>query len=164
MRKPDVAVLCDYMYWVNHRLLDAARQLSEDEYLAPTTVTTRNLRATLVHELDVEWSWRLNLRGRVGEDDGELDPERYPDIGSLAEHWRLDEAEMRAWIDSLTDEQLDAETYSTFTDQRRPLWQFLAHVVTHAGQQHADAATLLSLAGRSPGELSFLGYLSAIEA
>jgi uncharacterized damage-inducible protein DinB len=113
-----------------------------------------------VHELDVEWSWRRNLRGQLGEEDAELDPEQYPDVESLAEHWRRDEAEMRAWIDSLTDRQLTIETYSTFTDERRPLWQFLVHVVTHAAQQQADAATLLSLAGRSPGELSFLEYLS----
>lgn len=92
----DVAVLFDYMYWVNRRLLDAAGQLSPEDFLASTTVTTRNLRATLVHELDVEWSWRQNLRGRVGEDDAELDPERYPDVESLAEHWGRDEAEMRS--------------------------------------------------------------------
>lgn len=156
----DVAVLFDYMYWVNRRLLDAAGQLSPEDFLASTTVTTRNLRATLVHELDVEWSWRQNLRGRVGEDDAELDPERYPDVESLAEHWGRDEAEMRSWIDSLTNQQLTVETYSTFTEERRPLWQFLVHIVTHAAQQQADAATLLSLAGRSPGELSFLEWLS----
>jgi hypothetical protein len=34
-------------------------------------------------------------------------------------------------------------------------------MTTHAAQQQADAANLLSLAGQSPGELSFLEYLAA---
>jgi uncharacterized damage-inducible protein DinB len=161
MRGDDLALLFDYMYWVNQRLLDAAGRLSQEAFVAATTVTTRGLRATLVHELDVEWSWRLNLQGRVSDDDAELDPDQYPDVASLADHWRLDEAEMREWLDSLTSEQLDADVYSVFTDESRPLWRFLMHIVTHAAQQQADAATLLSLAGQSPGELSFLEYLAA---
>jgi uncharacterized damage-inducible protein DinB len=43
MRTADVAVLFDYMYWVNRRLLDTAQQLNADEFLASATVTTRNL-------------------------------------------------------------------------------------------------------------------------
>jgi uncharacterized damage-inducible protein DinB len=65
MRKADVQQLIDYMYWVNGRLLDTAEGLTANEQTAPTDVTTRDLRATLVHELDVEWSWRLNLRNRL---------------------------------------------------------------------------------------------------
>ena len=80
MRKADVLHLLDYMYWVNGRLLDTADRLSTDQFAAPTTVTTRDLRATLVHELDVEWSWRLNLQGRLTEDEAELDPKDYPDV------------------------------------------------------------------------------------
>jgi len=161
MRVDDLVVLFDYMYWVNRRLLDAAERLSRERFAAPTTVTTRGLRATLVHELDVEWSWRLNLQGRVGEEDAELDPEQYPDVGSLVDHWRRDEVEMRGWLASLTPEQVVADIYSSFTEETRPLWQFLLHIVIHATQQQADAATLLSLAGQSPGELSFLEYVAS---
>ena len=161
MHVDDMAVLFDYMYWANRRLLDFAGCLSQEEFTASTSVTTRGLRATLVHELDVEWSWRLNLQGRVGDDDTELDPEHYPDVESLADHWHRDEVEMRRWLASLTSEQLAADVPSSFTEESRPLWQFLLHIVTHAAQQQADAATLLSLAGQSPGELSFLEYLAA---
>ena len=160
MRKSEILTLFDYMYWVNYRLLDAAERLAPGEFTAPTTVTTRDLRATLVHELDVEWSWRLNLQGRLAEDEADLSPSDYPDVVSLRDHWRRDEAEMRAWLDGLTDEQLAAEVRSGLSQDSRPLWQYLMHIVVHAVQQQADAATLLSLAGRSPGELGFLEYLS----
>ena len=158
MRVDEMTVLFDYMYWVNHRLLEHAADLPVQVFTAPTEVTTRNLRATLVHELDVEWSWRRILQGPVDED-VELDPEHYPNVPSLVEHWQRDESEMRAWLGTLTDEDLASEVYSAFTEERRPLWQFLLHIVTHAAQQQADAATLLTLSGRSPGELAFLDFL-----
>jgi uncharacterized damage-inducible protein DinB len=161
MRTDDIDVLFDYMYWANHKLLSSASRLAQDRFMDKTTVTTRDLRATLVHELDVEWSWRQNLRGRIGPDDGELDPAEYPDVESLREHWHRDEAEMRQWLGSLSDADLTEGVYSTFTDEQHPMWVFLMHIVTHAGQQQADAATLLSLAGQSPGELTFLEYFAS---
>ena len=51
MRNAKIALLFDYMYWVNRRLLDAAEQLPEGGFLASSTATTRDLRATLVGQL-----------------------------------------------------------------------------------------------------------------
>jgi len=162
MRKADLITLFDYMYWVNGRLLDAAAGLSPTAFTDPSTVTTRDLRATLVHELDVEWSWRLNVQGKPMEEwgpDEELRPDDYPDVAALREHWRRDETAMRDWLESLKEEDLEAPTSSAFTGDRRPLWQYLMHIVMHAAQQQADAATLLTHAGRSPGEVGYLEYL-----
>ena len=159
MHRADVHSLFEYMYWANGRILDAAERLGPDEFTAPSAVTTRDLRSTLVHELDVEWSWRLNLQGRLSEDEAELHADDYPGVASLRTHWRRDEAGMRAWVASLSDEDLASDVASDRTKDRRPLWQYLVHVVTHATQQQADAATLLTLAGQSPGELGYLEYL-----
>ena len=156
MRTSDVLRLFDYMYWVNHRLLDAAEELANNQLTATAEITTRDLRATLVHELDVEWSWRLNLQGRLTDAEEDLRPEDYPDVAAIREHWRRDEAEMRAWLDGLTDENLAAPVASSLTDDARPLWQYLLHIVFHATQQQADAATLLTLAGHSPGDIGYL--------
>lgn len=172
MDSVSVLALFDHLYWVNRRLLDAATRLTAEEFTSPTTpetpieITTRDLRATLVHELDVEWSWRLNLQGKPIEEWGpgeELKPEDYPDVRTLREHWARDEAEMRAWLDGLSDEDLARPTSSAFTNDRRPLWHYLLHIVTHAAQQQADAATLLTLKGSSPGDLDFLAYLKPTE-
>jgi uncharacterized damage-inducible protein DinB len=159
MERTDIDSLFDYMYWANDRILDAAELLTPDAFIAPSVVTTRDLRSTLVHELDVEWSWRLNLQGRLSEDEEELKPDAYPDVASLRAHWRRDEAEMRGWVASLTDDDLASDVASDLTKDRWPLWQYLVHIVVHATQQQADAATLLTLAGRSPGELGYLEFL-----
>jgi uncharacterized damage-inducible protein DinB len=156
VRKADVLHLIDYMYWVNGRLLDATEPLTTAELAAPTAVTTRDLRATLVHELDVEWSWRLNLQGQLTEATEELRPEDHADVAELRDHWRRDEAEMRSWLDPMTDEDIAAPVRSDLSKDARPLWQYLLHIVFHATQQQADAATLLTLAGRSPGDIGYL--------
>jgi uncharacterized damage-inducible protein DinB len=159
MNRTDVDSLSDYMYWATNRLLEAAERLTPEAFAAPSVVTTRDLRSTLVHELDVEWSWRLNLQRRLGEDEAELRPDDYPDLASPRAHWRRDGAEMRSWLASLTDEDLSAEVDSDLTNNRLPLWQYLVHIVVHAVQQQSDAATLLTLAGESPGDLGYLEYL-----
>ncbi|MEX0989557.1 MAG: DinB family protein [Actinomycetota bacterium] len=163
VNKVDVMILIDYMYWVNARLLKMASELSTDDFVAPSSVTTRDLRGTLVHELDVEWSWRLNLQGKTGPADEELDPGSFPDAASLVTRWREDEAEMRAWLDTISDERITERVRSRQTQDERPLWHYLVHIVTHAAQQQADVATLLSLAGSSPGEFGFLDYLWSLE-
>jgi len=161
VQRSDMVTLFDYMYWANKRLLDAADQLTLDQFTASTMTTTRDLRATLVHELDVEWSWRLNLQNRLDEDEADLNAEDFPDPSSLRARWEQDESEMRAWLDTLTDQDLATDVSSTLTRNRRPLWHYLMHILTHAAQQQADAATLLTGAGHSPGEIGFLQFLAS---
>ncbi|CAN5672590.1 hypothetical protein BH23CHL7_BH23CHL7_18330 [soil metagenome] len=160
----DVAVgMFDYMYWVNHRLLDATERLPPDQ-LAALGPTSRDLRATLVHELDVEWSWRLAIQGTPIEelgDDVELRADDYPDIASIREHWARDEAEMRDWLSSLTDAALEEAVTPSLFGRPLPLREFLLHILYHAAQQQADAATLLTAAGGSPGEIGYLEYLAS---
>jgi uncharacterized damage-inducible protein DinB len=159
MNKADLQHLLDYLYWVNGRLLDAAKDLDSGELTRSSPPTTRDLRATLVHELDVEWSWRLNLQGRLTDAEQELRPADYPDIATLREHWARDEAEMRTWLAGLTEDDLAAAVQSDLTKNRLPLWQGLLHIIFHGMQQQADAATLLTLAGHSPGDIGYLEML-----
>jgi len=161
MLKPLIMSLFDHLYWVNARLLEAADELPSAAFTAPDPATVRDLRASLVHELDVEWSWRLNLQGRLTEDIADLRPEDFPDVGTIRDRWRLDEAEMRAWLGPMTEDDLADEVDSGLSGDRRPLWRYLMHIVIHAAQQQSDAATLLTLVGQSPGELGYGEFLHA---
>ena len=54
------------------------------------------MRATLVHELDVQWSWRERLKGADWDELGpDLKAEDYPTVEAIAAHWKRDEADMR---------------------------------------------------------------------
>ncbi len=156
MQTSDVALLFDHLYWMRDRILNTADG-ADAAFTQDEPVTLRDLRATLVHELDVEWSWRERLRSADPTEFGpesDLDPDDYASVGALREHWARDEAEMRAWLGTLTDEDL-AGPCRAEPDTSHPLWFHLQHLYTHGVQQLSDAAVILTAAGASPGELDF---------
>jgi uncharacterized damage-inducible protein DinB len=161
MRTAEATTLFDYLYWARDAILGAAAQLDDAAFTSPETVTNRDLRATLVHELDVQWSWRERLRGADwGEwgEDAELRAEDYPTVSDVIEHWRRDEAEMRTWLAGLTDADLDAPPVRD-EDRGQPLWIYVMHLISHGMQQFSEAAVLLTRAGHSPGEIGFLEFI-----
>ena len=164
MRATDITSLFDYLYWLRDRTLAAAQTLPPDVFISSDTVTTRDLRGTLVHELDVEWSWRVRLTGAPPEawgPDVELKPADYATVDQLAKHWRRDEAEMRSWLATLSDEAL-AEPSNAEASKGFPLWFYLMHMFSHGMQQFSDAAVLLTRAGASPGDIEFLDYADVL--
>lgn len=161
MRHDDIMLMVDYMYWSTHRLLDHAERLTSEQFHAADAPTVRSLRDTMVHELDVEWSWRLRLSGREDEDQGELNPEEFPDLGTIRRRWEADEREMWAWLASLTDDDLNSPARAEGRDPSHTVADYLLHIIFHARQQQADMATLLTVQGQSPGELEFLEFLDS---
>lgn len=158
MDKTDLVLLFDYNYWATGQILRSAEGLSPEEFVAPSEITYRSLRGTLVHTLDVERSWRLRLRGGPREIwDGQLPDDDFSNIRALAAAWRDDEAEMRTWLETLDDETVE-EIMDLGPKDRFPLSVFLLHIVTHSAQQRRDAAILLERAGHAPPEIDFLYY------
>lgn len=158
MRHAEVVALFDYHYWATRKVLEAATELTADEWTAPSSFTWRNIRGTLVHVLDVERSWRGRLRGDPQESwDNDLSEEQYPTARELAEHWARDEVEMRAWLEELEDRTL-AQSVDLGGNDRFPLWYFLLHIITHSAQRRRDAVILLTNAGHTPPEIDFLDY------
>lgn len=163
MRKADVELLFDYLFWLRDRILSAATQLSPEEFASSDELWSRDLRATLVHELDVEISWRERLRGEPAETwgpDASLKPEDYPTLDDLIEHWRRDQAEMRSWLTALTD--ADLATKPPGEKDPFPLWFYVMHLLSHAIQQCTVAGVLLTHAGQSPGNLEFLDFADSL--
>jgi uncharacterized damage-inducible protein DinB len=160
MRTTDATTLVEHLYWVRDRLLAATASLGEAAFAGADTVTNRDLRATLVHELDVQWSWRERLKGADWEEwgeDAELRGEDYPTIEAVVEHWQRDEAVMREWLASLTDADLDAPPVRD--EDRQPLWHYVMHLYSHGLQQFSEAAVLLTRAGHPPGDIGFLEFV-----
>ena len=166
MRRKDLETLFGFSYWMKDRVLECAAKLTRAEFTAPSGVTTRDLRGTLVHTLDVELSWRARLQGQPEEVwKKELPVAEFRTAGALIDRWRLDEKEMRAWLASLDDEKLaeihDLEPGAPPKEQF-PLWYYLLHVHTHTQQQLGDAAVLLTRMRQSPGNIEFLEYADFI--
>jgi len=158
MRIADVARLFDYLYWIRDRVLTAAAGLSDDDFRSTETVATRDLRSTLVHELDVESSWRQRLAGvDPAAEESELDPLDYPTVAALTAAWSRDESAMRMWIGSLTEAELAAPP--PHERATLPLADYLMHIVGHGIEEFTEAALLLTRAGHSPGDIEFLEFV-----
>lgn len=155
MQADDIRLLFDYSYAATGRILDAASQLTTEEFTTPPPLHgAESLRHTLVHILDAEQSWREGLRTRGSGGTTELAPEEFPDVATLAQAWHSDEAKMRAWLDNIDDTDLSTPT---FKDTK--VWMCLAHVVNHSTQHRSEAAMILTHWGQSPGELDLTFYL-----
>ena len=163
MRADDVRSLLRYTSWANRQVLGAAVEAGPDAFTAPSSLTYRNLRGTLVHTLDVERSWRDRLRGLPREVwDSELEPSAFATAEDLADRWGREDRELEAWLEPLGDEAMAAMADLGGRDVF-PLWFFLVHVVTHSAEQRRDAALLLRLAGHPPPDLEFLYYADTLE-
>jgi hypothetical protein len=132
MDASDVAVLIDHMYWTNDRLLEAAADAGADVLVVPSTVMARNLRGTLVHELDV------NGAGAASWPAASTSPRRtttgYPDAAWLALDWSRDEAEMRAWGELARRGAVRLGGHVDVLGRTQALGQWLLHVLLHAAQ------------------------------
>jgi uncharacterized damage-inducible protein DinB len=163
VKRADLELLLDHLYWMRHQIAAAAQSMPADDFLSTAAANGRDLRQTLVHELDVEWSWRQRLSSAPAEASGaeaELKPADYPTLDSILDHWRRDESEMRSWLAGLTDSELEAEP----ADPRLhgfPLWQYAYHMIAHGVEQLTAASVILSAVGRSPGDLDFLNAMDA---
>jgi uncharacterized damage-inducible protein DinB len=156
-----IPLLFDYLYWLRDRVLRAAGQLEAASFRQTRQMNGRDLRGTLVHELDVELSWRGRLRGEPPEAWGPeagLDPKRYPTVASLVAQWRTDETEMRTWIGGLDGRTL-ARPVTANGLEGYPLSIYLLHVVEHGVTEFTSAAAILTELGLSPGELGVLNAL-----
>ena len=156
MQTTDIQKLFDYLYWRRDRVLASASELSTDVFQSSTEVASRDLRGTLVHELDVERSWRLRLEGAPEADwDQTLQDDDYPTVQVLHDHWNGDETEMRAWIATMSDADL-AGAVTVNRLEGFPLEAYLTHIVMHGIQQFSEAGVLLAAAGQSVGDVDYL--------
>ena len=161
MRHEEVAEQIEYLFWMRDGILAASAELTDDQFTAAESVTVRDLRATLAHQLENEWAWRIRLDDGSFPD-GDIVPADYPTLGALVARWRQEEAALRAWFDGLSD--ADLELRPPGADNPLARWRYLLAVVNHGTQQFSEAAVLLTCLRHSPGEISYLAFCSTADA
>lgn len=161
MNKQDILTLYQYNQWANAKILDAASNITQDQYLADAFFPHGGLRGTLVHTLFAEWIWRKRWEGISPT--VRLKPEEFPTFESLRIRWAEDERRLMAFVNGLTNEKLDAYFHYTSTNGtpfKRILWHAMAHLVNHGTQHRSEAAALLTDFGQSPGDIDMIYFLS----
>lgn len=158
---PDIVSLFRFLYWQRDRALTTAAELTTAVFTDPATTAYRDLRATLVHELDVERSWRLRLQGAPSEAwDVTLQVADYPDVATIAAAWRREEGDALAWLEGLPQGALEAPV-TVNRLEGYPLANYLVHVVMHGVESISAAAILLHRAGHSMGDVGYLDFVDS---
>jgi len=153
---PDVIrFLAGYDRWATSRILAVLPGLDDATWSTPNAIGDRGLGGILLHQLGAAQRWRHGLSGAAGEPPR---PERgpVPSPESIAALWETEWSAWDRWIGTFDDEVLLSP------DEPVPMWQLLAHVMNHGTQHRAEAAALLTAAGRSPGDLDMLDYAEAL--
>ncbi len=172
MKIDEIKLLYDYNDWADARILAACARVSPKQYAAPTPFGTGRggLRATMVHMLDNIWQWRITLQGYYKEpladeaayDATELHEDAFPTLAALRERWMTEQRELRAYIDTLTEETLNSMIRYVIPGavRERVVWHILLDVIIHATQHRSEAAVLLTGYGQSPGDFDFTMFMS----
>ena len=161
MNIQDIHLIYNYNYWANGKILAAALNMTDEQFLAPASFPFGGLRGTLVHILDAEFGWRGLFESKSFNAD--LKPDDFPSVKSIEERSHEEEKAMRAYLANLNDKDMESHlqyTADSGAKRNRILWQCLYHVVNHGTQHRSEAAALLTDFGASPGDFDFTVFLN----
>ena len=87
----------------------------------------------------------------------ELHEDAFPTLAVLRERWIIEQQQMRAYLDTLTEETLNGTIRYVIPGamRERVVWHILLDVIIHATQHRSEAAALLTGYGQSPGDFDF---------
>jgi uncharacterized damage-inducible protein DinB len=167
MRIADLLTLYDYNYWATEHILRTTAQISNEQFTAPTRFPRGSLRATLVHILTAEGVWLDFWQGKPRQPF--LTENEFPDLTSLRERWREKEAELRAYLATVSDTDFDrpfthVSPSGGHLNYTAPLWVFMIHPVNHGTVHRSECAQILTEYGQSPGDFDLMFYLNGDEA
>ncbi|MBN9121967.1 MAG: DinB family protein [Planctomycetes bacterium] len=159
MTARDLETLFDYSYWANRKLFDVVSRLTPEQFTGTVDGTHGSVRNTLVHVLNAERIWL----GRVGgpEPGAALDPADFPTAESVFAVWKTVEAQLRALLSTLQDQDLDREVEFTIGGAKKlsmPVGELLQQAATHGVHHRGQMSLLLRLLGYSPENFDILLY------
>ena len=139
--------------WANHRLLTACSRLSQADFVATRTSFFPSLKATLNHNLTVDWYYVDAMERAFRRDPPNTEPDRFftPEepFETCAELQRAQRAADRRLIDvcaALTEAQLEMpipvqrRAGIETENATRLLAHLFQHQIHHRGQAHAMVA------------------------
>jgi uncharacterized damage-inducible protein DinB len=144
-------LLYEYNAWANHRSMDAAASLTNEQFTKPMGSSFASVRDTLAHICGAEWVWLERFQGRSPA--SLPDAAECADVQSLRAKWAEQEARLLAFVGSLKQEDLHrVMEYNTlkFGMYRNPLWQSMQHLVNHGTYHRGQVTTLLRQLGAQP--------------
>ena len=151
MAASELRDLFAYDRWATEKLFQAVDGIDGATWARAEVIDERGLGGILVHMLGAYQRW---LHGLL-EDGTEHRPEREPLVSAteVLRRWQAEWPQMEALLARADDAWLARDDEGVRFD-----WM-LRHLANHGTQHRAEAAALLTQAGRSPGDLDLIVWL-----
>jgi uncharacterized damage-inducible protein DinB len=151
MSPEEIRILYEYNAWANHRAMDAAANLTEEQFTRALGSSFSSVRDTLTHIFAAEWLWLERFQGRSPA--SLPDAAQFSTLASLRARWMEHEKHLLGFTKNLTPDDLNRTMeYKTlkFGVYRNPLWQSMQHLVNHGTYHRGQVTTLLRQLGAQP--------------
>lgn len=161
-----LVLLFDHHYWAMNQLVEVMSTLSEEQFTAPSTHFYQGTaKQTLLHILDVDWSWMQWCMGLPGKD-YLWEVRTLPELDTMQHFLKEEEKRVKVYVSALTEQELDTEIdfgiESGGATRRTSRWKILLHLITHAIEHKTELGHFLTECGHLPGELDFMHYLTQV--
>jgi uncharacterized damage-inducible protein DinB len=148
----------DYSHWANRRMLEAAKELSQEELSRDFGTADKSVLGTLLHVYggEVVWIERVygtSLKARPYDAHATLD--------TLLTAWPPVWERWRDYVAGLTPEAAEAKiNYLSFKGDEfhTPVWQIILHIVNHGTHHRGQAAGFIRAIGKTPPVLDLTHY------
>ncbi|MFN8497513.1 MAG: DinB family protein [Anaerolineae bacterium] len=159
MNADDIRHLYDHSDWATRKILAATGRLTPEQYDGHPW-DTPSIHEIMTHTLAASTIWLARWLGETPTSFVQTDEVPTPD--ALAARFQAHAADMRAYLATLTDDDLTAPfTFRTVADgvtSTVPFWTLLLQIYGHNIQHRSEVATILTHYGQSPGNLDLLIY------
>ncbi len=145
----------EYNAWADGHVLDAAAQLSEDEFARELGASFGSVRGNLVHALGAQGIWWSRCAGE------KIPPLSQQDLASVRRTYESSHERLQAFVASLSEDGLDRVFSYVDTQgepQERVLGQTMLHLVNHGTHHRAETALLLTALGKPPRQLDYVFF------
>lgn len=153
MTRGDLETLLDFHYWGRDRALDAAAQLTPEEFTRDLGNSFKSVRDTLVHIYWADWAWYQIWHGTFPSET--LATDRFVDVEALRGAWAELESNARAFLTNVGE--TDAHRVVGFTRPDGsaaafPLAHMVQHLVNHGTYHRGQLTMMLRQLGAQPPE------------
>jgi len=143
-----------YNRWMNERIYECCARLSDEERKRDAGAFFKSIHGTLNHLLLGDRIWLGRFKGRPFRVES-LAQELYADFAELRAERASTDAEIIAWVDSLSEKRFEGElAYISMVNpqpMRYPFWFAVTGFFNHETHHRGQVTTLLFQRGIDPG-------------
>ena len=159
MTPEEMRTLYEFNAWANHRSLEVAAKLTNEQFTKPMGSSFGSVRDTLAHICGAEWIWLERFEGRSPASFPNASD--YVDVAILRAKWAEQEGRLLAFVAALKQEDLNRVLeYKTmkFGVYSNPLWQAMQHVVNHGTLHRGQVMAMIRQLGAKPPATDLIFY------